>query len=63
MATNQYRGKEETDKIDFSKMTPEEQKEYSQKHIQSDQDEEPRNEKIAMEEKQKAEKEQVRRIH
>jgi hypothetical protein len=62
MSTNQYRGREETDKKDFAKMTPEEQKEYSKKH-QSDQDEEPINEKIAEQEKAKYEKEQARRSH
>lgn len=64
MSTNQYRGKEETDKVDFSKMSPEEQKEYSKKHINEDeQNVEPVNEKIAQEEKMRLEKEQTRRIH
>lgn len=64
MSTNQYRGKEETDKVDFSKMSPEKQKEYSKKHINEDeQNVEPVNEKIAQEEKMRLEKEQTRRIH
>lgn len=63
MSTNQYRGKEETDKVDFSKMSPEEQREYSRKHINpEEQDADPVNEKIAQEEKKRLEKEQTRRI-
>lgn len=64
MSTNQYRGKEESDKIDFSKMTTEEQQEYSRKHTRpEEQDVEALNEKIADDEKKKLEKERSRRIH
>jgi|GEM_PF-5046118 len=63
MSTNQYRGKEETDKKDFGNKSVEEQKEISKNNISSEQDAEPTNERIGEEAKKKFDREQTRKIH
>lgn len=62
MSTNQYRGREETDKRDFSKIKPEEQQEISERNISHEQNEAPINEGIAQREADKLDKERARRV-
>lgn len=62
MSTNQYRGKEETDKIDFSKLNPDEQKKASLDNISEEQDELSINEKIPQKARELKEEKDIKRI-
>lgn len=62
MSTNQYRGREETDKINYKDKTPEEQKKLSKDKITEEQDEVPLNENLPQEGKEKFEKKKSRRV-
>lgn len=62
MPFNQYRGREGTDRINFKKKSPEEQMEISKENITEEQDENPVNENLPQEGKEKLEKEQSRRV-
>ena len=57
MSTNQYRGREETDRINFKNLTPEEQKRVSKENISEEQDVEPINEHLAKKAKDKLDRE------
>lgn len=61
MSTNQYR--EETDKVDFSKLTPEEQKKYSRDHFKKEQQDVKSNEEIANEAKKQMDKKRAEKSH
>lgn len=62
MSTNQYRGRKYTGKIDFQKLSPEEQKEYSRTH-QAEHDESTEvNEKLPLQKKKKFDEEKARRV-
>lgn len=63
MSTNQYHGREETDKIDFKNLTPEEQKKVSRQNITKEQDDEPVNEHLAEDAKNKLDREHANRGH
>ncbi len=61
MSTNQYR--EETDKVDFSKLTTEEQKKYSREHFDKEQQDVKSNEEIANEAKKKMDQNRAEKSH
>ncbi len=63
MSTNQYRGREETDKIDFKNLTPEEQKIASKENISEEQNEETTNEKLAGKAKDNLDRQRAKNIH
>jgi hypothetical protein len=63
MSTNQYRGKEEAGKIDFEKLSPEEQRKYSAEHDTGEGEDEAVNEALAKENKEKLDRHQARRVH
>lgn len=63
MSMNQYRGKEETDKVDFAKLSPEEQKKNSKEKMNPDQQNVNSNEDIAGEAKKKIDDERSKHIH
>lgn len=63
MSTNQYRGREETNKQDFKNLNPEEQRKLSRENISHEQDDVPLNEKIANSEKNKLDQEKSKHIH
>lgn len=63
MATNQYTGREETDKIDFSKLTPEEQQKVSREKIKPEKQNEKSNEDIAEKAHKWFDKDRAKHIH
>ena len=62
MSMNQYRGKEETDKIDFAKLTPEEQKKVSREKANDEQQSEESNEAIAQKAKKEFDKDMYKNV-
>lgn len=62
MSMNQYRGKEETDKIDFAKLTPEEQKKASKEKANDEKQSENTNEDIAEKAKKAFDKDMYKNV-